>query len=126
MEESLKDYSKFVGKVKEGLRAGKTRRDSIIDAVKYCLSNEIMTYYLESHSEEVFNMLTMQWDKDLAMKASFDDGFSDGFKNGERLGRNSGLETVAINMLRRGQPIKDIQIYTQLPLKRIEELANMN
>lgn len=118
----LKDYSKFVGKVKEGLRAGKTRRDSIIDAVKYCLSNEIMTDYLESHSEEVFNML-MQYDRDLAMKASFDDGYEDGYGNGIKIGQNRGIESVALNMLKGGQSIKNIQLYTQLPLTRIEELA---
>lgn len=122
--EYLKDYSKFVGKVKDGLKEKLTRRDAIIEAVKYCLSNEIMVDYLNNHSEEVFNML-MQWDRDLAMKASFDDGFDSGFKDGERSGQNRGIESVALNMLRYGQPIKDIQTYTQLPLKRIEELAGM-
>ena len=117
----LNDYSILVGKVKEGIRAGLARRDAIGTAVKFCISNGIMKGYLEEHSEEVFNMLALQWDKDSAIKASFDDGFEDGLQ----VGRNNGIESVALNMLRRGKSFEDIQADTQLSLKRIEELANM-
>ena len=70
-------------------------------------------------------MLALQWDKDSAIKASFDDGFDDGFEDGLQVGRNDGIESVALNMLRRGKSFEDIQADTQLSLKRIEELANM-
>ena len=69
-------------------------------------------------------MLALQWDKDSAIKASFDDGFDDGFASGLLAGRNNGIEAVAINMIRRGKSFEDIQADTQLSLKRIEELAN--
>ena len=117
----LNDYSILVGKVKEGIRAGLARRDAIGTAVKFCIANGIMKGYLEELSEEVFNMLALQWDKDSAIKASFDDGFEDGLQ----VGRNNGIESVALNMLRRGKSFEDIQADTQLSLKRIEELANM-
>ena len=117
----LNDYSILVGKVKEGIRAGLARRDAIGTAVKFCIANGVMKGYLEEHSEEVFNMLALQWDKDSAIKASFDDGFEDGLQ----VGRNNGIESVALNMLRRGKSFEDIQADTQLSLKRIEELANM-
>ena len=121
----LNDYSILVGKVKEGIRAGLDRRDAIGTAVKFCIANGIMKGYLEEHSEEVFNMLALQWDKDSAIKASFDDGFDDGFEDGWQVGRNDGIESVALNMLRRGKSFEDIQADTQLSLKRIEELANI-
>ena len=70
----LDNYSILVGKVKQGISTGLTRRDAISQAVKFCLANGIMKGYLEFHSEEVFNMLALQWDKDSAIKASFDDG----------------------------------------------------
>ena len=117
----LNDYSILVGKVKDGIRAGLARRDAIGTAVKFCIANGVMKGYLEEHSEEVFNMLALQWDKDSAIKASFDDGFEDGLQ----VGRNNGIESVALNMLRRGKSFEDIQADTQLSLKRIEELANM-
>ena len=74
----LENYSILVGKVKEGINTGLTRRVAIANAVKFCLDNEIMKDYLENHSEEVFNMLELQWDKDSALQASFDDGVESG------------------------------------------------
>ena len=116
----LNDYSILVGKVKEGMSQGLTRREAISQAVKYCLANEIMKGYLEKHSEEVFNMLALQWDKDVALQARYDDGFD----NGMQAGRNDGIESVAVNMIRRGKTFEDIREDTQLSLERIKELAN--
>ena len=107
----LNDYSILVGKVKEGIALGMTRRQAISQAVKFCLENGIMRGYLENHSEEVFNMLAMEWDKNLAMQARFDDG------------RDNGIEFVALNMINEGESLEKICKLTALPLKRIEELA---
>ena len=45
----LREYSTLVGKVKEGLRAGLTRKAAISRAVKYCLDNGLMKGYLEKN-----------------------------------------------------------------------------
>ena len=82
--------------VKTGVAKGLTQCEAISDAVKFCISNEIMKGYLEYHSEEVFNMLALQWDK-----ASFDDEFDDGFASGLLAGKNNDIEAVAINIIRR-------------------------
>lgn len=111
----LNDYSTLVGKVKEGITAGVTRRNAISDAVKFCISNGIMKGYLEEHSEEVFNMLALEWDKDLALQARFDDGFNSGLAKG--------IESVALKMIGEGESPEKICKFTALPLNRIEELA---
>ena len=64
----LNDYSTLVGKVKEGIRLGLSRRDAISRAVKFCLDNGIMGNYLIEHAEEVFNMLALEWNMDDALK----------------------------------------------------------
>lgn len=110
----------MVGKVKEGIAKGLVQREAISQAVKFCLANGIMKGYLENHSEEVFNMLELQWDKDVALQARFQDGFDDGMQ----AGRNDGIESVAVNMIRRGKTFEDIREDTQLSLERIKELAN--
>lgn len=121
----LNEYSLLVGKVKEGLRNGLIRRDAISNAVKFCIANEIMKDYLENHAEEVFNMLALEWKLDDALKARFDDGYEDGLEEGLQLGQNKGIELVAINMIRRGKSFDEIQADTDLPMKRIEELASL-
>ena len=110
----LSDYSTLVGKVKEGIRLGLTRRDAIRRAVKFCLDNNIMCDYLLKHSEEVFDMLALEWNLDDAKQAWFEDGLEQGeiFR----------AEKIAVKMLRKGKPIMEIHELTELPLQRIREL----
>ena len=110
----LSDYSTLVGKVKEGIRLGLSRRDAIRRAVKFCLDNNIMRDYLLKHSEEVFDMLALECNLDDAKQAWFEDGLEQGeiFR----------AEKIAVKMLRKGKPIMEIQELTELPLQRIREL----
>ena len=112
----LNDYSTLVGKVKEGIKLGLSRRDAINRAVKFCLNNNIMGEYLVKHAEEVFNMLALEWNMDDALQARFDEGRDEGI--------NAGIESVALNMLRSGMTIDKIQELTQLSFERIQELAD--
>ena len=110
----LFDYSTLVGKVKEGIRLGLSRRDAISHAVKFCLDNGIMGDYLVEHSEEVFNMLALEWNLDDALAARFEEG------------RNEERESVAIKMLRKGKSFEEVQEFIDLPTQRIEQLARDN
>ena len=106
----LSDYSTLVGKVKEGIRLGLSSRDAITRAVKFCLDNSIMGNYLVKHAEEVFNMLALEWNMDDALAARFEEG------------RDEGIEEVAVNMIRDGEPLNKILKFTKLSLERIKEL----
>lgn len=110
----LFDYSTLVGKVKEGIKLSLSRRDAIRRAVKFCLDNGIMGNYLVEHSEEVFNMLALEWNMDDALAARFEEG------------REEERESVAIKLIRRGRPLKEIHEDTGLSLHRLEQLANDN
>ena len=107
----LHDYSTLVGKVKEELRLGLTRKEAISRAVKFCLDNGIMGNYLVENSMEVFNMLALQWEQDKAIRASYEDG------------RDDGIESVALNLLTMGLTVEKIQEATKLSIERIKELA---
>ena len=106
----LRDYSTLVGEVKDGLAKGLSLRDAIIRAVKFCLDNGIMCDYLTKHAEEVFDMLALEWNLDDALQARFDEG------------RDEGIEEVAVNMIRDGEPLDKILKFTKLSLERIKEL----
>ena len=108
----LREYSTLVGKVKEGIRAGLTRKEAISRAVKFCLDNGIMGNYLVEKSKEVFNMLALQWEQDKAIRASYENG------------RDDGIESIALKMIRLGKPLEDILQITDLPLERIKKLAD--
>ena len=107
----LREYSTLVGKVKEGIRAGLTRKEAISRAVRYCLDNGLMKGYLEENAKEVFNMLALQWEQDKAIRASYEDG------------RDDAIESVALNLLNMGLTVEKIQEATKLSFERIKELS---
>lgn len=112
----LSDYSTLVGKVKEGIRLGLSHQNAISCAVKFCLDNGIMGNYLVEHSEEVFNMLALEWNMDDALTARFEDGYEEG--------RNDAIESVALNLLNMGMNSDKVHAATSLSFERINELAN--
>ena len=107
----LRDYSTLVGEVKAGLAKGLSLRNSIIRAVKLCLANGIMSDYLVEHSEEVFDMLALEWNLDDAKQAWQEEA------------REQVIEDVAVKLIRRGRSFEEIHEDTDLPLQRIQELA---
>ena len=64
-------------------------------------------------------MLALEWNLDDALQARFEEGY----ENGRNKGINTGIESVALNMLRRGKSFDDIHADTNLSLERIKELA---
>lgn len=79
----LNNYSTLVGKVKQGLRAKLSRREAIIQAINWCIENDVMSDYLMVKRDEVFSMLDLQWDFNEAKHAWF--------KQGEKKGRENKL-----------------------------------
>lgn len=110
----LKDYSTLVGKVKQGISSGLTRRQAIIEAIDWCIKNSVMEDYLLKKRDEVFGMLDFQWNIDEAQAA---------WENKARQARQEGIESVAMNMLHNGNTFDEIHNATKLSPQRIEELA---
>ena len=108
----LRDYNTLVGEVKDGLAKGLSLRNAIIRAVKFCLDNGIMGDYLVEHSEEVFNMLALEWNMDDAKQAWQEEA------------REQERESVAVKLIRMGLQFEDIQKATNLSIQRLKELAN--
>ena len=120
----LKDYSTLVGKVKQGIFNGLSLRDSIIQAVNFCIDHDVMKQFLLENEKDVFNMLALQWNIDDAKKAWFLDGRDEGIDIGKNIGEMQKTEEIAIKMLRKGKDFEEIQEFTDLPIQRIQELAN--
>ena len=107
----LNDYSVLIGKVKQGLKNKLSRRQAIIQAIDWCINNDIMKDYLTEKRNEVFSMLDFQWDLDEAKIAW------------QNKGRAEERDYIALNMLRKGFSFDDIQELTKLSIDKIKELA---
>lgn len=57
-------------------------------------------------------MLALQWEQDKAIRASYEDG------------RDDGIESIALKMIRLGKPLEDILQITDLPLEKIKKLTD--
>lgn len=128
----LKEYSILVGKVKQGLASGLSLRNSIIRAVNYCIDHDVMKQFLLENQKEVFNMLALQWRINDAKAAWQEEAREEGIQQGIGIGKIQGInigemqksEQIAIKMLRKGKDFGEIQEFTDLPVQRIQELAD--
>lgn len=111
----LNEYSIFICYVKSAIANGFSRRNAIIQAVDRCIKENIMKDYLIQKKDEVFSMLDFQWNLDDAKIAWRDEGREEG--------RNEGIESVALNMLRKGKSLDEIVDLTELSIQRIQQLA---
>ena len=112
----LNEYSTLVGRVKLGMKKEKlSRRQAIIDAIDWCIDNNIMRDYLTKKRNEVFTMLDFQWNLDEA-KIAWQ-------KQGEERGRDEERDSIALNMLADNEPLDKICKFTKLSIDKIKELA---
>jgi flagellar biosynthesis/type III secretory pathway protein FliH len=83
---TLGGYSTFVYKVREYAQTF-TLEEAMKKAVKYCVDNNILKTFLETHSSEVFNMLLTEWDTEEAKVVWREEGFEEGLEEGMEKGR---------------------------------------
>jgi predicted transposase/invertase (TIGR01784 family) len=133
---TLDSYSVFVDKVREHQKADLTLAESIKNAIKYCIDHNILKVFLETHSSEVFNMLTDEWNWDEYMEVAIEEarekglelgikeGTEKGIKKGIEQGIERGIEQTARNLLAIGITFDDIVRATGLPIEKVRVLAS--
>jgi hypothetical protein len=106
---NLGGYSIFVDKVREYTLTFPLE-EAMKKAVKYCMDNNVLKQFLETHSTEVFNMLLTEWNLEEAKIAWHEEG------------REEGLEKVARNALAKGLPLDVIHEITGLDIHAIQNI----
>jgi hypothetical protein len=118
----LEGYSAFIAKVREyGERIAGGRKpprltgdelgEAITKAAKWCIANNKIKQFLQTHGSEVMNMLMTEWNMEDALVVEREEGLE------------MGLERTAKNALEEGLPIGVIQKITGLSIEDIERLA---
>ena len=124
-ESILDDYLTFIYKVKENMeiygRDEENIRRSVLEAIGYCIKNNILARYLEERQREVFGMLMNEISVDEfgeirareARKEGRKEGRREGRKEGRKEGREEGRREVIINMYRKGYTLEQIAGVTE-------------
>jgi hypothetical protein len=112
----LDNYSFFIDKIRECQKEGFSLDKALLTAIKYCIENEKLKDFLETHGSEVHNMLiTAKYDPKEEMEALCEEAWEYGLEEG--------IMTVARNALAKGLPVETIQEITGLDMKVVEQLA---
>lgn len=128
----LKCYSLFVARVREAVKRGATLKDAIADTMHYCRNNDILgDYFTQKEQEEVFDMVSFQWDPEIAMQVreeeAWEKGLSKGRAEGRAKGRAEGRQEEKISMvlelLREKQPLDFIARISKFSAEHIEEIG---
>lgn len=72
------EYSWFINQIKERLRRGERRDESIINAMKDAEKNGILIEFLREHGTEVSNMLFTQFNMEDALEVRGEEKFAEG------------------------------------------------
>ena len=110
---TLNGYSLFLEKVKDYNRE-KPLEESLEDAIKYCIENDILKSFLTENSSEVINMLMGEWNWDDAKEVWQEEAREEG-REEEKL-------IIARNLLAKGSTHEFIHKITSLDLEIIKAL----
>jgi len=102
--ETLDSYSIFVEKIREYQKKRKSLEKAVRSAINYCIKNNVLKEYLETHGSEVLNMLLGEWNQEEAIEVAREEGREDGLEEGREEERHYVLE-----LLNQGLTIEEIK-----------------
>ena len=116
--DELYGYVRFVGKVREYQKAGLDLTTAITGAINECIREGILSDFLKTHSSEVINMLTAEWDINVARKVWEQEAWEEGREEGRE---EKNLETI-IEMKNEGLTDDVIARVAKLSIEKIREI----
>ena len=92
----LNNYCVFINRVRNNLATGKSIREAIVEAVRYCKSQNMMKEYLESKEWELADMIDFEFDineaKEVWKEEAEAKGRAEGIAQGMEKGMAQGME----------------------------------
>ncbi len=127
---TLGEYTQFIDRVRKWNKVMELK-DAVEKAVNECIREGILAEFLTENRKEVLGMSLTEWNQELFLEASFEDGEKvgrvEGRAEGEKIGEERGevraKEELILTMLRKNQSPEAISELTDLPLSYVEEVA---
>jgi hypothetical protein len=108
----LANYSFFIDKIREYQKMNFKLAKAVPNAIKYCIDNNKLRDFLETHGSEVHNMLTTEYNEEEHMEVVREEAWEES------------MTTVARNALAEGSTPEFVQKITGLDMAVIEGLTN--
>ena len=115
--ETLNGYETLIDKFREyGAESGK--ENAALLAIRYCLENNILKEFLETHKTEVCKMLLTEWKEEDALKIRLEEGVEIGMERGIK----KEAKRIAEQMKYEGVDVSTIARFTNLAIDDILRL----
>ena len=124
--QQLSGYVNFVTKVYEKKSQGLDNAEAIKEALVYCIDNNILVEFLQSHGSEVLNMLMTEFNLQTALEVSREEGEARGKLEGKLEGEMKGKTEIAQNLLREGMEGALVSKMTGLDVDTVTRLSERN
>jgi hypothetical protein len=96
--QKLNGYSTFIAKIREyqaELGGGReSLAEAITQAIKFCITHDILKDFLELHSREAINMLLTGWSWEDVLEVQTEEAREEGLEKGLEEGQNMVLELL--------------------------------
>ncbi len=128
---SLYEYSYFIQKIRDYMKADLERDEAIRQAMRDCLREGIMVDFIQEHGTEVINMLFTEFNMEDALEVrgeeKYEEGLADGIAQGMAQGRTQGIVQGRAEGLEAGEVRNAIHIIRAKLAKGLSasEIADM-
>ena len=125
--DTLEEYSRFIQIVEECRRTEDNVDDAMKKAVNIALQNNILTEFLIKNSSEVRNMLTLEYDEEVAKRVEREEAREEGLNEGLSLGLRRGEEArklLIINCLKKVKSCEAVAELLDIPLEEVRKIKD--
>jgi len=127
----LKCYSIFVSQVRTELSAGKTLRQAITLAIRYCKEHDLLAaYFAQKEQKEVFDMVSFKWDWNRAMEVRAEEAAEEAAKKAAEEATEKAAEAktteFVLNLLHEHEPYERISRLASTSIENVQRIANKN
>jgi len=115
---TLHEYAIFIDKVREYQKTTPDLGMAVKRAIEDCIDHNVLKKFLSLNKGEVINMMTSEWNMDIAVKVAQEEGMERGMERGEK---KKALE-IAKNLRARGNDVNTVAEITGLSVDDILRL----
>ncbi len=117
--QELLAYSTFVHQVRLEQAKGKVLFSAVKAAIRYCESHDLMANFFKRNEREVYDMVSFKWDDNLAKEIAMEESR----EKGREEGKASTILEMAVKLLKKSYPLKDVVDITDLSPEEVKEIA---
>jgi predicted transposase/invertase (TIGR01784 family) len=123
-KDTLEQYSHFIQIVEDCKKEIKNLDEAMKKAVNIAIEQGILVDFLKKHSSEVRNMLTLEYNEEIAKKVEREEAREEGREEGRKEGRKEARKDLIRNCLKNGKSCEMISEFFDIPLEEVRKVKD--